>query len=343
MRRKIGFAVAGLLLATMFAITLSPAPVAAGPIKLSYANFPPAPTFPCVQMERWKKEVEARTGGKVAISTYPGGTLLGAKNMMDGVIAGQADIGCLCMAYQPGRFIVTNATALPLGFPNATVASLALWDLYEKYKPEEFSEVKVLTMFTCAPANIYAKVPVKSLEDLKGLELRASGGVLQAMKALGAAPVGMPQSETPEALQKGVVKGAVSSLETLKDFKYAETCKYVTIINGPIYPFAVVMNKDKWDTLPEDVKKVMDGMSVEQARWTGDYMDNHVNESIEWSKKNHNIEITTLTQKELARWNKLLKPITEKWSEEAKAKGLPARTILKDIKVALEYHSRFPF
>ena len=343
MRRKIGFAVAGLLLATMFAITLNPAPVAAGPIKLSYANFPPAPTFPCVQMERWKKEVEARTGGKVAISTFPGGTLLGAKNMMDGVIAGQADIGCLCMAYQPGRFIVTNATALPLGFPNATVASLALWGLYEKYKPEEFAEVKVLTMFTCAPANIYAKVPVKSLEDLKGLELRASGGVLQAMKALGAAPVGMPQSETPEALQKGVVKGAVSSLETLKDFKYAETCKYVTIMNGPIYPFAVVMNKDKWNSLPEDVKKVIDGMSVEQAWWTGDYMDNHVNESIEWSKKNHNIEITTLTQEELARWNELLKPITEKWSEEAKGKGLPARNIVEDIKVALEYHSRFPF
>lgn len=86
----------------------------AGPINLNYANFPPAPTFPCVQMERWKKEVEARTNGKVAIKTFPGGTLLKAKAMMDGVIAGQADIGCLCMAYQPGRFVITNATTLPL-------------------------------------------------------------------------------------------------------------------------------------------------------------------------------------------------------------------------------------
>jgi len=292
-------------------------------------------------MERWKEEVEKRSGGKVAINTYPGGTLLGAKNMMDGVIAGQADIGCLCMAYQPGRFIMTNATALPLGFPNATVASLTLWDLYQKYKPAEFEKVKVLTMFTCAPANIYAKKPVKNLEDLKGLELRASGGVSQALKALGAAAVGMPQSETPEALQKGVVKGAVSSLETLMDFKYAELCKYVTIFNGPVYPFAVVMNMEKWNSLPKDVQEVMDGLGTEQARWTGKYMDKHVDESIEWSKKNHNIEITKLTKKELARWNKLLKPITDKWIEEAKAKELPTRTILKDIKVAKEYHSRF--
>ena len=341
MRKKIGFVLAGIFLATLFTITWTPAPVAAGPIKLSYANFPPAPTFPCVQMERWKKEVENRAGGKVAINTYPGGTLLGAKAMMDGVIAGQADIGCLCMAYQPGRFIVTNSTALPVGFPNATVASLSLLDLYKKYKPEEFAKVKVLTMFTCAPANIYAKVPVKNLDDLKGLELRASGGVAQVLKALGATPVGMPQSETPEALQKGVVKGAASSLETLMDFKYAELCKYVTIFNGPIYPFAVVMNMDKWNSLPKDVQKVMDDLAMEQAWWTGNYMDNHVNESIEWSKKNHNIEITKLTQKELAKWNELLKPITDKWIENAKAKGLPARAILEDIKVAKEYHSSF--
>ena len=347
MERKVCSKLSGTICSLIVAVALVgcsfllPVPVSAGPIKLSYANFPPAPTFPCVQMERWKKKVESRTGGKVSIDTYPGGTLLKAKAMMDGVIAGTADIGCLCMAYQPGRFIVTNAVALPLGFSNATVASLTLWDLYTKQKPKEFAKVKVLTMFTCAPANIYAKEPVRNLEDLKGLELRASGVTAQVLKALGATPVGMPQSQTPEALQKGVVQGAASSLETLMDFKYAEMCRYVTIFNGPVYPFAVVMNMDKWNSLPEDVQKVMDGMAIEQAWWTGNYMDKRVVKSIEWSKKNYNIEITKLTKKELARWNKLLKPLPDKWSEQAKAKGLSARTILKDIKVAKEYHSRF--
>ena len=332
MKRKLGFIVAGIFLATVFAITFNPVPATAEPIKLKYANFPPAPTFPCVQMERWKKEVEKRTNGKVSIDTFPGGTLIGAKVMMDGVIAGTADIGCLCMAYQPGRFIVTNATALPIGFTNATVASLTLWDLYNKYKPKAFEKVKVLTMFTCAPANIYAKVPVRNLEDLKGLQLRASGGAAQVMKTLGAAPVGMPQSATPEALQKGVVKGAVSSLETLKDFKYAEMCKYVTMFNGPVYPFAVVMNMDSWNKLPKDVQKVMNDMGREQAKWTGEYMDKHVDDSIAWSKKNHNIEIIKLSKKEKARWDKLLKPVTTKWIADAKAKGLPAEAIIKDIK-----------
>jgi len=341
MKKNIFLRLVGLTVIALFIGGLLPVSSMAASIKLNYANFPPAPTFPCVQMERWKKEVEKRTGGKVAIKTFPGGTLLGAKNMMDGVIAGQADIGCLCMAYQPGRFIVTNATALPVGFPNATVASLSLWDIYKKYEPKAFAKVKVLTMFTCAPANIYAKKPVRNLEDLKGLELRASGGVAQALKALGATPVGMPQSATPEALQKGVVQGAASSLETLMDFKYAEICKYVTIFNGPVYPFAVVMNMDKWNSLPKDVQDVMDGLGLEQAFWTGNYMDKHVIKSIEWSKKNHNIEITTLTKKELARWNKMLKPLIDTWITQAKAKDLPARGIVASIKIARDYHSRF--
>src|SRR5512136_38374 len=85
-------------------------------ITLKYANLPPATTFPCVQMERWAKEVEKRTNGKVKVQTFPGGTLLPAKNIFDGVIAGTADIGNFCMSSQPGRFSVSQAVDLPIGF-----------------------------------------------------------------------------------------------------------------------------------------------------------------------------------------------------------------------------------
>ena len=200
--------------------------------------------------------------------------------------------------------------------------------------------MKVLTMFTCAPANIYAKKGVHNLEDLKGLKLRASGGVVEVLKTLGATPVGMPQSETPEALQKGVVLGAVSSLETLMDFKYAELCRHVTIVNWPIYPFAVVMNKAKWSSLPKDVQKVMDDLTREQSEWTGKYMDDHVKKSIDWSKKNYNIEIYELPKKEMAKWDKLLEPITDKWIKGAEAKGIPGKKIVKDIEKLNKKYSK---
>jgi len=283
-------------------------------------------------MERWKKEVEKRTHGKVVVNTYPGSTLLGAKNMMDGVIAGQADIGCLCMAYQPGRFIITNATSLPIGLPDAKTGSLVLWDLYKKYKPEAFGKVKVLTMFTTAPANIMSKVPVRNLADIKGLDLRASGGAAQILGAWGANPVGMPMPATVEALQKGVVKGLFSSLEVMKDFKFAETCRYVTVTDTVIYPFAVVMNMDSWKALPADVQKVIQDLGTEQAEWTGNYMDNHVKEAISWSKKEYKVEFVQLNKKEKAEWNNKLQFITDKWIKNSKEKGLPAEAIVKDIK-----------
>jgi TRAP-type C4-dicarboxylate transport system substrate-binding protein len=331
MKRKIGLIVAGIFLASLLSMIWVTTPAVAEPIKLKYANFPPAPTFPCVQMERWKKEVEKRTNGKVSIDTFPGGTLLDAKNMMDGVIAGTADIGNLCMAYQPGRFVITNAISLPLGIPNAHVASLMLWDLNAKYKPESFSKVKVLTNFTCAPSNIMSKVPVRSLEDLKGLPLRAPGSNAPIFKAWGATQVGMPMSETPEALQKGVVKGLFSSLEVMKDFKFAEICRYATITNTVVFPFAVVMNMDVWNKLPEDVQKVMDDLSREQAEWTGKYMDDHVLEAIEWSKKTYNVEFIELTPAQLAEWNGLLDPIIAQWIADNKAK-YPAEQIVSDLK-----------
>jgi TRAP-type C4-dicarboxylate transport system substrate-binding protein len=331
MRKKIGFVLAGIFLATLLTITWTPAPVMAGPISLNYANFPPAPTFPCVQMERWKQEVEKRTNGKVVIKTFPGGTLLKAKAMMDGVIAGQADIGCLCMAYQPGRFVITNATTLPLNPPSATASSLVLWDLYKKYQPKAFGKVKVLTMFTTAPFNIMSKVPVRNLDDIKGLDLRAPGSAGVVLKSLGGNPVGMPMPQTPEALQKGTVKGLISSLEVMKDFKFAELCRYVTKIDVGVIPFAVVMNMDKWNSLPKDVQKVMEELGPQQAVWTGVYMDTHVKESMAWSKKTHNIEVIELSKTEKAKWDKLLDPITGKWITAAKAKGFPARAIVDDI------------
>lgn len=338
--KRIAILVIVCFMGLMVGITFIASPAKAQ-IKLTYANFPPAPTFPCVQMERWKTEVEKRTAGKVKVETYPGGTLLHAKNMFDGVAAGTADIGCTCPSYFPGMFPVVEAIDLPLGWPNAKVASLALLDIVNKYKPKELERFKVITMFTCPPANIMSMKPILSLEDLKGYELRASGTGAKIIGMLGAAAVGMPQSDVPEALQKGVIKGNVSSLEVMKDFKYAEYCRHVTAnVNLFVVSFAVVMNKAKWESLPADVKKVIDDLSRDQALWTGQYVDNHVKEAMEWSKKTYNVQVYELSPKEIDRWYSVLKPMTEKYIKDTEAKGLPAKAILDDVLKLKEKYSK---
>ncbi len=300
-------------------------------ITLRYANFPPAATFPCVQMERWKTEVEKRTKGRVKVQTFPGGTLLGAKNMIDGVIAGTADIGNFAMSYQPGRFPVSEAVDLPLGFTSAKVASLTLHEILTKYTPKEFEPVKLLCAFTCPPANFMTSKPVKTLADLKGLELRVSGTGAEVVKRLGGTPVAMPQSETPDAIQRGVVKGMVSSMEILKDFNFAAYCPFATLADLNVVTFAVVMNRAKWNSLPEDVKKVLDDLSREHAQWTGTYVDDHVVEALAWSKEKYQHQVLELPEADRAKIPELLKPMIDDYVKKVTAAGLPGEQIIKDV------------
>ncbi len=316
---------------TIFLVLGSYCMVSAETIRLSYANFPPASTFPSVQMERWKEAVEERTNGQVRIDTYPGGSLLGARNMFRGVIQGQADIGNICMSYQPGVFPMTTVLELPLGITSSKVASVVLWDLFEKYQPVEFDQVKVLTMFGTAPSNLMTKQPVKNLSELKGMEIRASGTASLILDALGAISVDMPMSETPEALQRGMVSGLLSSLEVLMDFNFAAYTPYQTRLDLQVYPFAVVMNKDKWNSLPEDVKKVMDDLRREQALWTGEYMDAHVVRSLEYARDKYDNQMFELTPEEYTQVDEKLEFLTEAWKQEAIKKGLPAEEILADL------------
>lgn len=334
MRRKLKegtLCFAAFFIAAIIMLPIMPSPaLSADTIKLTYANFPPASTFPCVQMERWAKEVKERTKGAVEVQTFPGGTLLPAKNIFDGVISGSADIGNFAMSYQPGRFPVSEVADLPLGFSSAKAGSMVLYDIIEKYKPKEFEKVKILTLFTCPPANIMTKTPIKSLADLKGMELRAGGTQADIVKNLGGIPIAMPQSDTPEALQKGTVKGNVSSMEVLKDFNYAAYTPNVTIGNLWVVSFAVVMNMDKWNSLPADVKKVMDDLSRDQMMWTAKYVDDHVTESINWSKEKYNLQIHFLPPSEMAEIPKIMQPLIDAYIKRVTEQGLPGDQIVKD-------------
>lgn len=310
----------------------TPVGQAAAVITLNYANFPPASTFPCVQMERWREEVEQRTDGRVKVNTFPGGTLLGARDIFDGVIAGTADIGNFAMSYQPGRFPVSEGMDLPHFFDSAKTASVILAGLLDTMKPAEFEKVKVLTVFTCPPAVVMSAKEVKALEDLKNMPLRSSGTGAEVLKRLGVSPVAMPQSDVPDALQKGVVKGNVSSAEVLKDMNYAAYCPYVYKADLCVISFAVVMNKGKYDALPADVKAVLDGLYLDQAEWTGDYVDKHVLEALAWSKEQHNLTVNEPSAADRAALRATAQPLIADYVARVKEKGIDGQAVIDFIR-----------
>lgn len=319
------------------------APIAANSaeINLTYAFFAPAGTFPGKQMQHWADEIARRTNGKVAVKTFPASTLLGAREMYDGVTKGVADIGLGAPSYDPGRFPLTSGVSLPVGFPNATVASRTLWELTKEFQPKEYEKFKVIAMFTTEPGYIQSRKPAGNAAQLAGMKLRAAGTGVPVLEALGAAPVGMPMPEVPQSVQTGVIDGTMTSREVLQDFKLAETLKYVTDYPTVVVSFAAVMDKGRFDKLPADVKKVIEELGPEMAVWTGNYHDNeNVARALEWSKKEHQLQIVPVADDERARWDAKLEPMTQKWIAEMNAKGLPAEKYLKRLRELRDQFSK---
>ncbi len=337
MKNKILFVFLAIILVTNLVVAscAAPAPAPApapppAPIKLSFAFFAPAHSFPGVSMQRWADEVEKLTNGKVIIETFPGGTLLTAPATYDGVLAGVADIATGATSYEPGRFpLITGLERPGIGFPNATVSARVLWELYKEFRPASLADFKVLHTFTAGLHHIATIDPVRSLEDLKGLELRGTGGVLPILRALGAAPIAISMPELPGALEKGVVKGYSSSYDVLKDFRLAELVNYGVDYSYAIgATFVAVMNKDAWNALPPDVQQVMDDLALEQTLWTGEYVDEYDAGALEWAKQEHGFQIITLSPEEKARWEEALEPVLGEWLEDMAAKGLPGQEFL---------------
>jgi TRAP-type C4-dicarboxylate transport system substrate-binding protein len=309
-------------------------------ITLSYAFFAPDNTFPAVQMKKWAEELEKRTDGKVEVDMFFGGTLLEADNMFDGVANGTADIGLTATTYEPGRFPLLEISDLPNGYPSAEVASQVVADLLSEYPADALKDFKIVTTFATEPAYIQSTKSISNLKELSGTQLRIAGALTPVMKALGAAPVGMAQSEVPEALQTGVVKGNVSSREVLKDLKLAEYVKYVSDYPLTINTFVAVMNKDKWESLPDDVKKVIDELNREMTIFTGKYLDEHTQEAIKWSQETKGLEIVPLSEEETKLWSETIAPINENAVKKAEEQGLPGKEYHERLKELVEQYKK---
>lgn len=293
-------------------------------IKLNYANFFPAPHKNSILADQWAKEIEKRTNGKVKITYFPGNTLTPAAQTYDSVKKGIADIGYSCFAYTPGKFPMMEAVDLPLGYKSGVQATKLVNAFYAKFQPKELADVKVLYLHAHGPGILHSKRPISKLEELKGKKIRATGLAARVVSALGAAPVGTTMPETYDALRTGVAEGAMAPVEALQGWKWGEVVGSTTQNFGSAYTTAmfIVMNKNKWNALPADVKKVFEDVSKEWIDKQGKLWDDIDKEGYEFQKKRGN-KIIALSKEEDARWAAAVKPVLDDYAKNAKAKGVP--------------------
>jgi TRAP-type C4-dicarboxylate transport system substrate-binding protein len=295
-----------------------------------------------VMMGKFCDELNKKLTGKVELTQYTGSTLLSAPKMAAGVSTGIADIGLSNLSYTRGRFPVMEIMELPLGYPSAWIAGHVVNDFYNKFKPKDFDTYHVLMLSTSTPNVIQTlNKPVKTLEDLKGLKIRGTGRLGDIVKALGATPIPIEAPDLYDSLKRGVIEGAYISPETLKGFKTGEVQKYATASwkVGSTYCFYVLMNKNKWDSLPADVKKVINEFSKEfTERWAVEWNKIDI-EAWEYFTKQGG-QIIPISDAEAARWIKAAEPVIDDYKKDLLSKGYKAKEIdswLSFVKERIEY------
>jgi TRAP-type C4-dicarboxylate transport system substrate-binding protein len=316
---------------TSMCFALIPSPLHAQKvISLNFSNFFPAPHKNSQLAEQWCREVEKRANGKVKITYFAGGTLTPAAQTYDNVVKGIADIGESVFSYTRGKFPMMAIIDLPLGYKSGVQATGLVNEYYKKFKPKELDDVKVLFLHAHGPGILHTKKPVAKLEDLKGMKIRAMGTVVPIVEAFGAAPVGTTMPETYDALRTGVADGAMSPQESLEGWKWGEVVGSTTECFGAAYTAAmyVVMNKQKWNSLPPDVQNVFDQVSREFVEKQGKTWDEIDKSGMEFAKKRGN-KIIALSKDEDARWVAAVRPMLDGYAKEMKSKGLPGDEALK--------------
>ena len=301
---------------------------------LRFATFFPGPAGQSQLVDEFAEDVRRITNGRVVIEHYPGGTLLGAPDIYDGVVQGIAHLGLSNLGYTFGRFVETELLDLPLGFPNAWVANHVVQEYYDRYQPAEWNDTVVLAMHS-SPVNVIltAERPVRRLEDMRGLTLRGTGYIAQFVEALGAVarPIAMP--EAYDSVSRRVIDGLMIPYETVVTFRLGEVTNYITEAwpFGQVYTFYIVANKDAWNSLPADARDAINEYLRGEFREKLVKMWNDI-DIVGWEyARDAGMEFITLSNDELARWQAYADQVIEQYIRDMVARGYSEQDLRERI------------
>ena len=304
--------------------------------ELSLAHFFPAGHPAETELvQGWAAALDAASGGRIKIVSYPGETLIKAPDIYEGVVTGIADIGMSAFFYTRGRFPVLEAFELPgIVFDSSYHASKVAWEGIKELDPEEVQDTKLMFVLATGPGDLFTTRPVSSLEDLQGMKIRAAGLSADSLALLGAVPEAMPQPEAYEALARGLVEGNLAPVEVLQGWRHAEVTDYVTktpfLYNAV---FFVTMNKEQWESLPADLKEIF--VTVNESFFeevAAGLWDAQNEKALQWAIDETGQEVITLSEEETERWLELTAPIQEDFVMRMDQLGFAGDDILETVK-----------
>ena len=294
----------------------------------------------------WCDKINKESGGKLKCQIYPAMQMGGTPpQLYDQARDGVADIVWTLPGYTAGRFPLVEVFELPFMMRNYEGTSRALWDWVQANDQAEFKEVHPIAFHVHGPGVFHMiNKPIKTLADFKGLKLRAPTRQTNKMlAAFGATPVGMPVPQLPEALSKGVIDGGVIPYEVVPSLKVQELVKFHSEID-PSQPavytsvFIYAMNKAKYDSLPPELKKVIDANSG--AETSASFGKAQGDADIPGRKLSEKNTFNTISAAEIENWKKAAQPVIDSWVSDVTAKGANGKALLDSARSLIEKYRK---
>ena len=328
--------------AALAATSLLAAAAASAQTTLTLSSWvPPAHTLTETQ-KAWCEELSQRTKGQIKCNALPR-AVAAPPATFDAVRNGLVDVSFTVHGYTPGRFTFTQMVEVPFLGDSSEATSVAFQRMYTKYPQfaDEHKGVKVLAVFTHGPGIVLnTKRPIAKMDDLAGLKWRIGGGMVSEItKSLGMNVTLKPAPESYELLSTGVMDGTLFPAESVEGFKIDKVIKYATRFPGGLYntSFVFMMNQAKYDSLPADVKKVIDEMSGESAaRLMGRGWDNVDRRGLAFMQA-AGVQFTMADAAFVKAVGEKTAPVIDAWVKAAEAKGLPdARKRLTEYRAEIK-------
>lgn len=303
-----------------------------------------APTGPTAQfLDAWAAKVYEDSNGRIKVNCFHGGSMGGPKDTYPMVINGTVELGWSLANFYPGQFPATEAITLPfIGVNSAMQGSYAQWELYDStdYLKPEWKDVKMILLHTNNDSPIMTKKKkIEKVEDLKGLNVRVNGGPpTEFIKLAGASPFNMAIGEIYTSMEKGVIDAATSiGWDAVAPFKIHEQGKYFLDYAIHVSPYFFIMNKQAYESLPDDLKAVIDKNSGYGAlEICGDLWSKGRAASVAAAEEVG--EVYTISDEEMAKFKELGVKARETWAADLKAKGIDADGLVKKVEELLEKH-----
>ncbi len=332
---------------SMFALSLGVQSACAKKYQLIVQNHDPATSICGQYVEAWGSKVEKESKGQIKFVYYHGGSLVGAGGSVDAVVNGTADLCWSAAGIYSGQFPISEFILLPQnGITCARMGSAVFMDMLKEI-PElqtEYEDFYVVQLSACTYAPISTtKKKINTIDDMQGLRIRAPGSTCALWAtAIGAAPMTVATPETYESLEKDVIEGCLNDWHNIAAFKLTDVLKYIMDYPATHSPLFILMNKDKYESLPDELKASIDKYSKDYAsKMAGVYWDS----TRAWIYDNADklgVEIYNPTDELVAKFKSVKGQVHAEYIEYLNKKGLNGKAIYdKAMEISGRYAAQY--